>query len=75
MILGNVCTRLSFLCGSARQTAHHDIAEPERVAEAVFELKLDYAVITSVNAMNYPMAAHLFLRKPPAASARFVRTA
>jgi lipoic acid synthetase len=50
MILGNVCTRACRFCAVQHgRPQHYDIAEPERVAEAVFELKLDYAVITSVN--------------------------
>ena len=50
MILGNVCTRSCRFCAVQHgKPPELDLAEPERVAEAVRDLKLDYAVITSVN--------------------------
>lgn len=55
MILGNVCTRSCRFCavmhGKPREL---DLAEPERAAEAVCELELEYAVITSVNRDELP---------------------
>jgi lipoyl synthase len=55
MILGNVCTRDCAFCGveSGRPEAP-DPQEPENVAAAVAELKLKYAVITSVTRDDLP---------------------
>lgn len=49
MILGNVCTRACAFCavGAGRPT-EYDLNEPERVATAVREMGVKYAVITSV---------------------------
>jgi lipoyl synthase len=51
MILGNVCTRACGFCAvpSGRPLGPPDAAEPQRVAEAVKQMNLRYAVVTSVN--------------------------
>jgi lipoic acid synthetase len=51
MILGNICTRACGFCAvpSGRPLGPPDEAEPERVAQAVREMNLRYAVVTSVN--------------------------
>ncbi len=55
MILGNICTRSCKFCAVQHgRPPELDIGEPERVAEAVFDLQLDYAVITSVNRDELP---------------------
>lgn len=50
MILGNICTRSCGFCNviTGRPT-ELDLDEPRRVADAVKEMQLKYAVITSVN--------------------------
>jgi len=49
MILGNNCTRTCSFCNIGNQTAGSpDPQEPKKVANAVAELKLNHAVITSV---------------------------
>ena len=49
MILGNVCTRSCKFCNiEAAKPTEYDLNEPQRVAEAVEELNLRHAVITSV---------------------------
>ncbi len=49
MIMGNVCTRGCRFCNVPKGIPHGiDWDEPERVAKAVAELNLKYAVITSV---------------------------
>jgi len=49
MILGNICTRSCKFCNIEVGKPHeYDTDEPRRVAEAVAELKLRHAVITSV---------------------------
>jgi len=49
MILGNICTRSCKFCNiEVKKPGTVDIEEPERVAQAVSELNLRYAVITSV---------------------------
>ena len=53
MILGDVCTRNCRFCGvnnvgTGLKPVPTDIAEPQRIREAVFRLKLKYVVITSV---------------------------
>jgi lipoyl synthase len=49
MILGNLCTRTCRFCSVPKGTPSGlDIHEPERVAQAVASLRLNYAVITSV---------------------------
>jgi lipoic acid synthetase len=50
MILGDVCTRACAYCAVAHgRPAALDTAEPGRVAEAVARMRLQYAVITSVD--------------------------
>src|ERR1700726_3611765 len=51
MILGDVCTRTCGFCAvtSGRPASRPDPAEPERVAQAVEQMQLRYAVVTSVN--------------------------
>jgi len=50
MLLGNVCTRRCGFCAVPKGRPEAiDWGEPVRVAEAVAELGLEYAVITSVN--------------------------
>jgi lipoic acid synthetase len=51
MILGEICTRACGFCAvpSGRPLGPPDEAEPERVAEAVERMNLQYAVVTSVN--------------------------
>ncbi len=51
MILGNICTRACGFCAvpSGRPVGPPDEQEPERVAEAVAQMGLRYAVVTSVN--------------------------
>jgi lipoic acid synthetase len=56
MILGNICTRACGFCAvpSGRPLGPPDEAEPERVARAVQEMGLRYAVVTSVNRDDQP---------------------
>ncbi len=51
MILGNVCTRACGFCAvpSGKPVGPPDADEPMRVAEAVEQMGLRYAVVTSVN--------------------------
>jgi lipoic acid synthetase len=50
MILGDVCTRACSYCAVAHgRPTELDLAEPARVAEAVARMRLQYAVITSVD--------------------------
>jgi lipoyl synthase len=51
MILGNICTRACGFCAvpSGRPAGPPEEDEPERVAEAVQQMNLRYAVVTSVN--------------------------
>jgi lipoic acid synthetase len=50
MILGNMCTRGCRFCDVPKgKPSEYDRAEPMRVAASVQEMKLKYAVITSVN--------------------------
>jgi lipoyl synthase len=50
MILGDVCTRSCSYCAVAHGRPHTvDLAEPERVANAIHTLGLNYVVITSVD--------------------------
>src|SRR5205807_3038107 len=50
MILGEVCTRACSYCAVAHgRPAVLDLAEPERVADAIRVLDLNYVVITSVD--------------------------
>lgn len=49
MILGNICTRSCRFCAiQTGRPSEVDFAEPPRVAEAVAQMKLKHAVITSV---------------------------
>jgi len=55
MLLGNVCTRSCRFCAvQFGKPTGLDLAEPERVADAVHAMKLDYAVVTSVNRDDLP---------------------
>jgi lipoic acid synthetase len=55
MILGDVCTRGCRFCSVPKGIpSGPDREEPERVAGAVAELKLNYAVITSVTRDDLP---------------------
>ena len=55
LIMGNVCTRNCKYCNISTQKPEPlDINEPRHVAEAVQELGLDYAVITSVTRDDIP---------------------
>jgi lipoic acid synthetase len=55
MIMGNVCTRGCRFCNVPKGIpAEIDRGEPERVAQAVAELNLSYAVITSVTRDDLP---------------------
>ena len=50
MILGDICTRACAFCAvTSGKPTEYDLAEPTRVAEAIAELKLRHAVITSVD--------------------------
>ena len=50
MILGDVCTRNCAYCAVAHgRPPKYDIEEPARVADAVAEMRLQHAVITSVD--------------------------
>jgi lipoic acid synthetase len=62
MILGDVCTRNCAYCAVAHgRPPSYDIAEPERVGEAVAELRLRHAVITSVDRDDLPdYGAYIF---------------
>ncbi|HET9217772.1 MAG TPA: lipoyl synthase [Terriglobia bacterium] len=50
MILGDVCTRACAFCAvTSGKPTELDLAEPQRVAAAIADLKLRHAVITSVD--------------------------
>lgn len=50
MILGNICTRSCSFCAVATgRPTEYDMDEPRRVAEAIRLMKVQHAVITSVN--------------------------
>ena len=50
MILGDICTRACAYCAVAHGKPNElDLAEPLRVAEAIERMRLQYAVITSVD--------------------------
>ena len=56
MILGDVRTRNCAYCAVAHgRPPSYDIAEPERVGDAVAELRLRHAVITSVDRDDLPL--------------------
>src|SRR3989475_8733823 len=55
MILGDVCTRSCSYCAVAHgRPGKVDTAEPERVANAIQTLDLNYVVITSVDRDDVP---------------------
>ena len=55
MILGDVCTRNCAYCAVAHgRPPKYDPAEPSRVAEAVAQMRLQHAVITSVDRDDLP---------------------
>jgi lipoyl synthase len=62
MILGDVCTRNCAYCAVAHgRPPSYDIAEPSRVAQAIAEMKLQHAVITSVDRDDLPdFGAYIF---------------
>lgn len=62
MILGDVCTRNCAYCAvSHGRPPSYDIEEPSRVAEAIAELNLRHAVITSVDRDDLPdFGAYIF---------------
>ena len=62
MILGDVCTRNCGYCAVAHgRPPVYDIEEPARVAAAVAEMRLQHAVITSVDRDDLPdFGAHIF---------------
>jgi len=64
MILGDVCTRSCGFCAIATgRPGPVDEGEPERVAEAIAQLQLRHAVITSVNRDELPDGgARIFAR-------------
>jgi lipoic acid synthetase len=73
MILGDVCTRACGFCAvtSGRPTGQPDEHEPERVAQAVEQMRLKYAVVTSVNRDDQPDGgAKIFARTIAAIRAR-----
>jgi lipoic acid synthetase len=50
MILGDICTRACRFCAvKTGKPKEYDLQEPERVAAAVVQMKVRYAVVTSVN--------------------------
>jgi lipoyl synthase len=50
MILGNVCTRSCSFCAVATgRPTEYDVVEPQRVAQAIKQMGVKHAVITSVN--------------------------
>src|ERR1043166_4609918 len=62
MILGDVCTRNCAYCAVAHgRPPTYDVAEPARVAQAIAEMNLQHAVITSVARAGLPdFAAYIF---------------
>jgi len=55
MILGDVCTRNCAYCAVAHgRPPKYDISEPDRVAEAIAQMQLQHAVITSVDRDDLP---------------------
>ena len=70
MILGDICTRGCRYCAVAKgKPTSLDLDEPVRVREAVQQMGLRHAVITSVDRDDLPMAAQAFSRKPSCKSA------
>jgi lipoic acid synthetase len=76
MILGNRCTRNCTFCQVTKgEPQAVDPAEPERVAEAVAQLKLKHVVVTSVTRDDLPDGGALhFARVIRAVRARCPRT-
>ncbi len=73
MILGDICTRACGFCAvtSGKPAGPPDEGEPERVAEAVEQMRLKYAVVTSVNRDDQPDGgAEMFARTIAAIRAR-----
>jgi lipoic acid synthetase len=62
MILGSVCTRNCAYCAvSHGRPPEYDIEEPNRVAQAIAEMNLRHAVITSVDRDDLPdFGAYIF---------------
>ena len=62
MILGDVCTRNCAYCAVAHgRPPKYDITEPDRVAEAIAQMNLQHAVITSVDRDDLPdYGAYIF---------------
>jgi lipoyl synthase len=62
MILGDVCTRNCAYCAIAHgRPPKYDIEEPARVAQAIAEMGLQHAVITSVDRDDLPdFGAYIF---------------
>ncbi len=62
MILGDVCTRNCAYCAvSHGRPPKYDISEPYRVAEAIAQMNLQHAVITSVDRDDLPdFGAYIF---------------
>ena len=62
MILGDVCTRNCAYCAVAHgRPPRYDVEEPGRVAAAIAEMKLQHAVITSVDRDDLPdFGAYIF---------------
>lgn len=55
LIMGNICTRNCKYCNiSTAKPESLDLEEPKHIAEAIQELGLDYAVITSVTRDDIP---------------------
>lgn len=54
LILGPGCTRNCRFCAVGKDLQPPDVAEPGRVADAVMQMKLRYAVITSVTRDDLP---------------------
>ncbi|MSR83754.1 MAG: lipoyl synthase [Candidatus Latescibacteria bacterium] len=76
MILGDVCTRSCGFCAvKTGKPLFLDEGEPERVAEAISQLDLRHAVITSVNRDELPDGgARIFARTIEAVRQRCPRT-
>jgi lipoic acid synthetase len=62
MILGDVCTRNCAYCAVAHgRPPKYDITEPSRVASAIADMRLQHAVITSVDRDDLPdFGAYIF---------------
>jgi lipoic acid synthetase len=62
MILGDVCTRNCAYCAVAHgRPPKYDVSEPSRVADAIAEMRLQHAVITSVDRDDLPdFGAYIF---------------